>query len=305
MATFLVTGITGFVGAQVATRLAERGHRLRALVRTDLDRLRAAELGAAELPGTLGDPAPLAEAAAATDGVVHCAASDAPAFAAVNHRAVTAMLAALRPGAAFVAQAGTLGFGPTPNGPPGEDGRAGYAPPPPLAARAATDAAIRAAGAARDLRTAVVHAAFVYGGPGAVLPGAMAAAARETGLSGFPGDGAARWSAVHVADWAELVVAAALRAPAGGRAYVAGGRDWSVAEIAAALGRALGLPAGPVDPAEAAERWGFLGPALLVPQVFDNRLARKELGWPAPRDTLPEALTALAFRLRTGRAGSA
>jgi nucleoside-diphosphate-sugar epimerase len=114
----------------------------------------------------------------------------------------------------------------------------------------------------------------------------MTSAAREAAVSAFPGDGTARWSAVHVEDWADMIVAAALHAPAGGRAYVAGGRDWSMVEIAALIGQALGLPVTSLDPGEAENRWGPLGPALAVPQVFDNRIARAELGVPAPRDGL-------------------
>lgn len=293
MARLLLTGITGFVGAEVSTRLARQGHALRALVRTDLDRLRAADLGAVPVAAQLTDTDRLADEAAAVDGVVHCAASDAPAFQAINHAAVAAFLSGLRPGGAFVTHAGSLTFGPTPNEPPGLDGSGDYAPPPFLEARAAIDRLIRSEGARRDLRTAVVHAAFVYGGPGAVLPSALANAAREARVSAYPGDGTARWSAVHVEDWARAITAAVNCAPAGGRAYVAGGRDWSMAEIATLLGSALGLPVAAADPAEAERRWGFLGPALTVPQVFDNRIARAELDLRPPRDGLAAALAAL------------
>jgi nucleoside-diphosphate-sugar epimerase len=286
MARLFVTGTTGFVGAAVSTRLAARGHALRALVRTDLDALRADELGATHVRADLTEVGRLAEEAARADAVVHCAASDAPAFHPVNHAVVAAMLAALRPGAGFVTHGGSLVFGPTSNAAPGADGTSDYAPPPFLAARATIDRMVRAAGAERDLRTAVIHASFVYGGPGAVLPCAMTSAAREAAVSAFPGDGTARWSAVHVEDWADMIVAAALHAPAGGRAYVAGGRDWSMVEIAALIGQALGLPVTSLDPGEAENRWGPLGPALAVPQVFDNRIARAELGVPAPRDGL-------------------
>lgn len=293
MARLLVTGITGFVGALVNTRLAAEGHELRALVRTDLDRLRAHELGARPVAAELTDMDRLADEAAQVDGVVHCAASDAPAFQAVNHAAVAAMLGALRPGAAFVTHGGSLVFGPTVNAAPGADGSADYAPPPALEARAAIDRLIRAQGAARDLRSAVVHGTFVYGGPGAVLPYAMLSAAREAGVSAYPGAGTARWSAVHVADWAAIIAAAVTRAPAGGRAYVAGGPDWSIADIATMIGSACDLPVASLDPALAEERWGFLGPALQVPQVFDNRIALAELGLAPPRDGLAAAIASM------------
>ncbi|NBN77497.1 NAD-dependent epimerase/dehydratase family protein [Microvirga tunisiensis] len=290
MADLLVTGINGFVGRHVSTGLARAGHRLSVLVRKAADLDRAAQLGARPVHADLTDLDRLASEAARADGVVHCAASDAPSFQPVNAAVVAAMLEALRPGAAFVCHAGSLVFGPTPNAAPGLDGSGAYAPPPGLESRAATDRMVREAGARRDLRTAVIHASFVYGGVGAALPAALTDAARLAGASLYPGDGAARWSTVHVEDWADLIVAAVAKVPAGGRAYVAGGPDRSMAEIATLLGAALGLPTKAVDPAEAMDRWGFLGPALSVPQVFDNRIARAEVGWAGPNDRLVSAL---------------
>jgi nucleoside-diphosphate-sugar epimerase len=70
----LVTGATGKVGSRLARRLAQRGDRVRALVR---DRSRAADLsgGGIELvDGDLLDPASLAPAVRGVDAVVHCAA---------------------------------------------------------------------------------------------------------------------------------------------------------------------------------------------------------------------------------------
>ncbi len=67
----LVTGATGFVGWHVAKRLAEKGHRVRALVR-DPKRLR--ELDVEVVVGDLRDPDSLAAAAAGCGTVFHVAA---------------------------------------------------------------------------------------------------------------------------------------------------------------------------------------------------------------------------------------
>jgi UDP-glucose 4-epimerase len=70
----LVTGATGKVGSRLAKRLAQRGDRVRALVR---DPARAADLrerGVELAVGDLLDPSSLAAAVRGVDAVVHCAA---------------------------------------------------------------------------------------------------------------------------------------------------------------------------------------------------------------------------------------
>jgi nucleoside-diphosphate-sugar epimerase len=70
----LVTGATGKVGSRLAKRLAQRGDRVRALVR---DTKRAADLQKAGIElavGDLLDPGSLAAAVRGVDAVVHCAA---------------------------------------------------------------------------------------------------------------------------------------------------------------------------------------------------------------------------------------
>lgn len=72
--TILVTGATGKVGSRLAKRLAQRGDRVRALVR---DAARASDLrdaGVELAVGDLLDPSSLAAAARDIDAVVHCAA---------------------------------------------------------------------------------------------------------------------------------------------------------------------------------------------------------------------------------------
>jgi UDP-glucose 4-epimerase len=70
----LVTGATGKVGSRLATRLARRGDRVRALVR---DPKRAADLSEAGIELTVGDlldADSLAAAVQGVDAIVHCAA---------------------------------------------------------------------------------------------------------------------------------------------------------------------------------------------------------------------------------------
>lgn len=102
----LVTGATGFTGGHLASGLARRGYRVRALVR---DRSRAAPLQAAGIEiatGDLADAASLRAAAQGVDVVYHIAAIYREAglpddrYFAINARAVRTVIDAARAGGA-------------------------------------------------------------------------------------------------------------------------------------------------------------------------------------------------------------
>lgn len=66
-----LTGGTGFVGGHVARRLVERGHRVRALVRSPALARRLDDLGAELVDGDITEPQSLAGKAAGCDTVIH------------------------------------------------------------------------------------------------------------------------------------------------------------------------------------------------------------------------------------------
>jgi nucleoside-diphosphate-sugar epimerase len=70
----LVTGATGFIGGQVARRLAGEGIGVRALVRAGRDTSALEQLGVEPVLGDLTDPVSLTAAATGCSQVVHCAA---------------------------------------------------------------------------------------------------------------------------------------------------------------------------------------------------------------------------------------
>lgn len=283
----LLTGWRGYVGGAALAAARERGHAISVLVRADDEAAAAAAAGLGAIQGTLGDAAALASASAGVDAVIHCAASDAPAFQPLNLSAVTAMLDGLPGDARFVLHGGTLVFGPTG---PAPARPSVTAPPPFLAARAAIDQLVldRAAAGARAVG---VYGAFIHGGGrGAAIPASWAAAARAAGYVALPGGGAARWSHCHVADWGRLLVLAAERAePGEGPLFAAAGQA-SIAELGETLAAGLGLPARPVAPEAAAEAGPF-GPALLLNQLFDDGPARARFGWAPHGPALADSLT--------------
>lgn len=115
----------------------------------------------------------------------------------------------------------------------------------------------------------------------------MIAVARDTGVSGYVGDGSSRWPAVHVLDAAQLFRLALEQAPAATVLHAVSDEGVSVRDIAAVFGRHLNLPTATLP----AEDFGFLGGLLLgVDQPASSRLTRELLGWQPVQPGLLEDL---------------
>ena len=99
--------------------------------------------------------------------------------------------------------------------------------------------------------------------------------ARDKGVSGYVGDGASRWPAVHVLDAAHLFRLAVEQAPAGSRLHAVGDQGVPVRDIAAVIGRHLSLPTASVP----AEDFGWLGQILAVDQPASSAMTRELLRW--------------------------
>ena len=99
--------------------------------------------------------------------------------------------------------------------------------------------------------------------------------ARRTGVSGYPGDGAQRWPAVHALDAAVLFRLALEQAPAGTSWHAVADEGDAVRDIAAVIGRRLGLPVEAVPQ----ETFGPLGPIFAIDQPASSAHTREALGW--------------------------
>jgi len=104
----------------------------------------------------------------------------------------------------------------------------------------------------------------------------LIAMARTKGVSGYIGDGASRWPAVHVTDAATLYRLAVEQAPAGAVLYAVGEEGVPVREIADAIGRHLNLPARSLP---AAEYEGMLVPLLSTDMPASSTITQELLGW--------------------------
>ncbi|AUN38883.1 SDR family oxidoreductase [Tsukamurella tyrosinosolvens] len=272
---FFVTGASGFVGSAVVTELLGAGHEVTGLVRSDrgADAVRA--LGAEPVRGTIEETAVLRAAAAASDGVIHLAFNhDFSRFtesARVEVAAIDAVGDELAgSGRPLVIASGLLGL---------TSGRnALETDPMPPSPRTAGFAAALAL-AERDVRSSVVRLApSVHDAVPAGFVGRLAAIAGDAGRSGYVGDGAQRWPAVHRRDAARLFRLAAERGTAGS-VFHAAGEAVAVADIAAAVGRLMGVPTEVVEPGDAEARFGFLAPLLALDTTASTELTRAALGW--------------------------
>ncbi|MFG1645150.1 SDR family oxidoreductase [Amycolatopsis sp. NPDC049252] len=284
-----VTGGTGLVGSAVVAELLANGHTAVVLARSDTSAAAAEKAGARTLRGDLADLDTVRAGAARADGVIHLAFSNDFSSAEAVARAVAEESAAIavlgeelvgsdRP---FVTVSGTpwvpgrtsTEADPSPtDGPVGGRGRA---------VMAALDLASRGVRSAAVRLPRTVH----NEGDGG-FAGLLTRIARQTGVSGYPGDGAQRWPAVHALDAAVLFRLALEQAPAGTAWHAVADEGDAVRDIAAVIGRRLGVPVEPV----AEEAFGPLGAIFAMDQPSSSAHTREALGWEPKHPSLLEDL---------------
>jgi nucleoside-diphosphate-sugar epimerase len=271
-----VTGASGWIGSAVVPELLGAGHQVLGLARSDSSAGAIAAAGAEVLRGDLDDLDTLRTGAASSDGVIHLAFihdfSDFEASIGADRRAIETMGAALEgSGKPLVIASGT----------PAAPGRVATerdesASGSPAAARLA-NAKAAVDMAARGVRSSVVGLPRTVHGDGDRhgFIARMIGIARDSGVSGYVGDGSSRWPAVHVLDAAHLFRLAVEQAPAGSRLHAVGDEGVPIRDIAEVIGRHLNLPTA----SALAEDFGFLGHILAVDQPASAALTRELLGW--------------------------
>ncbi|MEU4243404.1 SDR family oxidoreductase [Actinoplanes sp. NPDC026619] len=273
-----ITGGTGLIGTAVVAELLGNGHTVLALARSD-DSAKAAEAAGAEtLRGGLADLDAVRAGATQSDGVIHLAfandfsSPEALAQAiAEETAAITTMGEALagsdRP---FVVVSGTPwipGRASTEADPLPTDGPVGGRGRTVIATLGLAERGVRA--------TAVRLPRTVHNEGNGGFAGLLTNIARQSGVSGYPGDGAQRWPAVHALDAAVLFRLALEKAPADSSWHAVDDEGDAVRDIAAVIGRRLGLPVQSVP----AETYGPLGPVFATDQPSSSAHTREALGW--------------------------
>ncbi|MEV6793893.1 SDR family oxidoreductase [Streptomyces sp. NPDC051320] len=284
-----VTGGTGLIGSAVVAELLGNGHTVLALARSEVSALAAEAAGAEPLRGALADRDVLRAGAARTDGVIHLAFTndfssfDALAKAVAEESAAIATLGEELVGSdrPFVTVSGTPqvpGRASTEADPASTDGPVGGRG---LAVTAALGLASRGVRSAAVRLPRTVHNRGTGG-----FAGFLTEFARRTGVSGYPGDGAQRWPAVHALDAAVLFRLALELAPAGSSWHAVADEGDKVRDIAAVIGRRLNLPVESVP----SETYGPLGEIFLNDQPSSSTHTRQALGWEPKHPSLLEDL---------------
>ena len=270
-----VTGATGFVGSAVVPELIAHGHQVVGLARSDAGAAALIAAGAEVARGVLEDTDLLSRQAASADGVIHTAFNhDFSKFAEnceLDRRAIEALGEGLagsdKP---LLVTSGTARLAPgrlaLETDIPAE-GVGGY----PRVSE------VTAAGlVAKGVRASTVRLAPSTHGAGdhGFVP-MLIDIARRTGVSAYIGEGENRWSGVHRVDAAKLYRLAIERGVGGERYHAVADEGVPFREIAAAIGRGLGLPVESRTP----EHFGWFAMFAGMDAATSSAWTRETLGW--------------------------
>jgi nucleoside-diphosphate-sugar epimerase len=284
-----VTGASGWIGSAVVPELLGAGHRVVGLARSDASATALAAAGAEVQRGTIDDLDNLRSAATESDGVIHLAFKHDLAFSGdfqgashADRLAIDTFGEALagsdRP---FVIASGTLGLAPS-RVATEEDGRPDPDAPPPSSGvhPRMANAHLTLALADRGVRSVVMRLPpTVHGDEDNGFMSSLVGIAREKGVSGYIGDGANRWPAVHRLDAAPLFRLALEKAQAGSVLHAVADEGVPVRDIAEVIGRHLDLPVVSISPEDAGEHFGFLSGFLGLDSPASSALTRRWMGW--------------------------
>ncbi|GAA2014130.1 NAD-dependent epimerase/dehydratase family protein [Nakamurella flavida] len=284
-----VTGGTGTIGTAVVTELLAHGHTVLALARSDTAARQIHEAGAEVLRGSTADLDVLRAGAERADGVISLAFGGDYSTAGAVAASVAEETAALTTLGETLTGTGRPLV--TVSGTPWIPGRASTEADPlptdgPVGGRGRTVNAVLALASEGVRSTAVRLPRTVHDGGRGGFAGMLTEAARLSGVSGYPGDGAQRWPAVHAKDAAVLFRLALESAPAGTAWHAVADEGDRVRDIATVIGRRLGLPVEPLP----VEDFGPFGAIFALDQPATSAHTRATLGW---RPTHPALLADL------------
>ncbi len=280
----LLTGASGHIGSAVIPELLASGHEVVGLARSDASAATLTTLGATVHRGDLDDLDGLKAAAASSDGVIHLAFKHDEQRSGNLAGAVAADLAVVHALGDALAGTGKPLVAASPTTLPAMAGHTATlteddATPSHVPRGEAENAVIGFA--ARGVRSSIVrippitHSPLDRQGFARVLVGI----ARQTGVAGYPGDGANRWPAGHTLDVGHLFCMALEKAPAGSRLHAVGDEGIPTREIAQSIADRLGLQSASISHDQLETHFGFLAMLIALDNPTSNLVTRRVLGW--------------------------
>ncbi len=290
-----VTGASGWIGSAAVGELLARGHEVVGLARSDASATSVATAGASVLRGDLDTLDVLRAGALEADAVIHLANKHDWGNPAESNRAERAAVqtfvdALAGSGKPFLLASGVAGLAPGRASTEADRSPArGPESPRGGAENLALDAVPEVASVSLRFPP-TVHGAGDHG----FIP-LIVDAARRRGVSGYVGDGANRWAAVHRSDAGRAAALGLELAPAGTALHVVAEQGVPTREIAEAIGRALGLPTTSIDPADAVDHFGFIGQFFALDMSSESADTQRLLGWTPTGPTLLDDLDSGAY----------
>ncbi|WP_312287432.1 SDR family oxidoreductase [Chryseobacterium gleum] len=276
-----VTGASGFNGSAVVKELIGAGHQVVGLARSEKSAEIIHDLGAEVVRGSLEDLEILKQAAADTDGIIHCGfnhdfmkggATTFSEAAATDKNAIYAMGETLMgTDKAIVVTSGMLGLPPM-NGFITEDSivenslRSSEASALALAEKGVNASVIRLAPSVHDK------------GDEGFIP-FIIHQARKNGVSAYPDAGKNRWIGVHRLDAAKAFRLALENGHKGARYNVVEEHSIEIKAIAEVIGEMLNLPVVSVSGEELQKHFEWMSHFITMDCPVSNLKTQEMLGW--------------------------
>ncbi|PRZ41537.1 nucleoside-diphosphate-sugar epimerase [Antricoccus suffuscus] len=295
-----VTGASGWIGAAAVDELLAAGHQVAGLARSDASAAALEAKGVTVRRGDLDDLDSIRAGAEGADAVLHLANKhdfSNPAISNAAERAAVqtigdALVGTDRP---FLLASGVAGL--NQSGPATESDLSPYHGP--ESPRGGSEN-LALEYADRGVRTVSLRfAPTVHGMGDHGFIAAIAAVARERGVSAYPGEGTNRWPAVHRSDAARLVSLGLEKAPAGAILHVVAETGVRTRDIAEAIGRVCDLPVRSIPLDSAQDHFGWIGGFFSMDAPATSLATQQLLGWTPTGPTLIEDIDAGAYSVPT------
>ncbi len=291
-----ITGASGWIGSAVTDELVAAGHQVTGLARSDASVAALAAKGARVRRGDLDDLESIRAGAADADAVIHLANKHDFAHPEISNAAERAAVQTIGDtlagtGRRFLFASGIAGL--TEGRPATEDDPSPFHGP--QAPRGGSENLGLSFADQGVHPVALRFAPTTHGIRDHGFVAALVAVARAKGVSGYVGAGTNRWAATHVTDTARAVRLALDKAPAGARIHPIAEEGVPTRRIAEAIGRAFTLPVASIDPAEAADHFGWIGSFFAREGSATSERTRRLLGWTPTGPTLIEDIDAGAY----------